>query len=98
MKNVKVYQLNENDVIAAETLDQAKEYFLNVTGMSSERAFSHYVAHEIPKGRKVQKKDSMHVDSMTEEEESMSDIIKKHWKGEPFLVAFYHESNIEAAR
>lgn len=80
LENVKVYQLNENDGVAAESLEQAKEYYSKMTGLSDEDAFYDYTAQEIPLDQEMWKDESM------TEKETLSDVVKEHWKGKPFIA------------
>lgn len=48
LENVKVFQVNEYDGVAATTLEQAKDWYMKVTGLNEEDAFYDYEASELP--------------------------------------------------
>lgn len=80
MENVKVYQLNEIDAVAAESLEQAKNFYLKETGLSEEDAFYDFepvvflLDHEI------------WVDETKTRKQPLEELVKEFWKGEPFLA------------
>ncbi|PGQ88245.1 hypothetical protein [Priestia megaterium] len=81
-KDVKVFQLNEADAVAAYTLESAKEWYLQHTGLSAKDAFEDYEAEEISKDYKVY---------LTEENLELGKIkvqkiVEHFWKGTPFIV------------
>ena len=80
MENVKVYQLNEYDGVAAESLDQAKEWYLKATGLSEDDAFYDYEASELPLEFEVWE------DESRQKKESLKSVVEEFWKGEPFLA------------
>lgn len=80
MENVKVYQLNEYDGVFAETLEQAKEYYLKITGLSEEDAFYDYEASELPLDFEVWE------DESRQKKQSLKSVAEEFWKGEPFLA------------
>lgn len=84
MDNVKVYQLNEYDGVAAESLEQAKDWYMEVTGLNVEDAFDDYETEEIPLSYKVWE------DESRTNKQTLESIIAEQWEGKPF-IAFCQE-------
>ena len=80
MENVKVYRLNEYDGVAAETLEQAKEWYLEMTGFIEEEAFDEDEIGELPMDYEVYRDESL------QHKQSLKSVIEDRWKGEPFLA------------
>lgn len=80
MENVKVFQLNETDGVAAENLEQAKAWYLDMTGLNEEDAFYDYEATEFPLTYKVWE------DETRKRKQSLREVIAELWEGEPFIA------------
>lgn len=80
MENVKVYQLNEYDAVAAESLEQAKEYYRKETGLSDEEAFYDFEPTELPLDFEA------YTDETRSSKEALISVIKEYWKGKPFIA------------
>lgn len=80
MENVKVYRLNEYDGVAAVSLEQAKEYYLKMTGLSEEDAFDDYVPTEVPLDFKINE------DETKQHKQTLKSIVDEFWEGSPFLA------------
>ncbi|BAQ11466.1 hypothetical protein OXB_2996 [Bacillus sp. OxB-1] len=80
MESVKVFQLNEYDAVAAESLEQAKNYYRKETGLSDDDAFYDYEPTELP----------LDFEAWTDEtrtsKETLRSVVKEHWKGKPFIA------------
>ncbi|WP_258831482.1 hypothetical protein [Peribacillus frigoritolerans] len=79
LDDVKAFQLNDDDTVAAFTLEEAKVHYKRITGLDDEDAFRE------PTERSL--------DAMIWEDEHMKnkisirEAIKMYWEGEPFIVA-----------
>lgn len=80
MENVKVYQLNEYDTVAAESLEQAKDFYRKETGLSDEEAFYDFESTELPLEHKV------YTDESCKTMQPLKTVIEEYWKGEPFIA------------
>lgn len=77
---VKVFQLNEYDAVAAFSLEEAKEWYKDYTGLSADEAFYDYEAHEILGEEKI------YEDENREEMVSVNKIVEAYWQGSPFIA------------
>lgn len=80
MENVKVYQLNEYDTVAAESLEQAKDFYQKEIGLSNEDAFYDFEPNEVPLDHKV------YTDESCTEMQTLKSIVDEYWKGKPFIA------------
>lgn len=80
MENVKVFQLNETDGVAAKSLERAKEWYLKVTGLNEEDAFYDYEATEFPLTYEIWE------DESKQKKQTLQSVIEELWKGEPFIA------------
>lgn len=80
MAKVKVFQLNEWDGVAAESLEQAKDWYLKTTGLNEEDAFDDYEANELPLTFE------MWEDETRSKKQTLQSEIEKSWEGKPFLI------------
>ena len=78
--NVKVFRLNECDAVAAETVEQAKEWYLEKTGLSEEDAFYGEEPVEVPLSYEIWE------DENRLKKQALKDVITESWKGEPFIA------------
>lgn len=80
LKDVKVFQLNESDAVAAESIEDAKEFYLKTTGLSEDDAF--YGEEPV----------ELSLDGLYWEDETrvrkvtLSDMLVKDWKGTPYII------------
>lgn len=79
MAEVQVFQMNECDAVAAKSEEQAKEFYLKVTGLPEDEAFSEEVT-VIPMDKKVWNDETM------ESKITLDSIVGEMWKGEPFIA------------
>lgn len=80
MENVKVYQLNENDGVAATSLAKAKAYYSEMTGLNDEDAYYDFEAKEVPLSMETWTDETM------KNKETLHDIVQECWKGKPFIA------------
>ena len=80
MENVKVFRLNECDGVAAKTLEQAKEYYMEATGLNEEDAFYDYEATEFPLTHEIWE------DESETKKQTLQEVVDEFWKGEPFIA------------
>lgn len=80
MENVKVYQLNEYDSVAAESLEQAKDYYRKETGLGDEDAFYDFVPYERSLDEEV------YTDETCTDMQSLKSVVEEYWKGMPFVA------------
>ena len=80
MENVKVYQLNEYDAVAAETLEDAKDFYRATTGLSDEDAFYDYEPAEYPLDYQIWE------DETKTKKQPLKEVVAEYWKGKPFIA------------
>jgi hypothetical protein len=79
LQDVKAFQLNDDDTVAAYTLEEAKKYYQKITGLDDEDAFRDPCERSL--------------DAMIWEDEHMKnkisirEAIQIYWEGEPFIIA-----------
>ena len=81
-KDVKVFQLNESDAVAAYTLESAKEWYLQHTGMSAQDAFYDYEAEEVSNDYKI----FLTEENLEHGKIEVGKIVRLYWEGTPFVV------------
>ena len=80
LKDVKAFRLNEDDAIAAYSMEEAKAWYMELTGLNDEEAFYDFEPEEL------------NLDEMIWEDESMKNklsiqqAIERYWDNEPFIV------------
>lgn len=79
MAEVKVFKLNEYDAVAAKTEKQAKDFYLQLTGLSENEAFPDGIAI-IPLDTRVW------ADETLESKVTVQSIVEQRWMGEPFIA------------
>lgn len=81
LQDVKVFWLCECDAVAAYSLDEARTYYKNLTGLSDEEL---YTDEEV----EIEKMDANIRE--TEDEDSkmitVQEIVNRYWEGEPFIA------------
>lgn len=80
MENVKVFQLNETEGVAAGSLAQAKEWYLEITGLNEEDAFYDYEATELPLTYEIWE------DESKKKKQTLRSVIVELWIGVPFIA------------
>jgi len=75
---VRVYRLNEYDAVAAKSEEQAKEFYLKLTGLDEEEAFEDVSI--VPMDYMVW------TDDTRTSKISIKDLIENEWEGEPFIA------------
>lgn len=78
--DVKPFQVNEGDTVAAFTLEEAKQFYKKVTGLNDEDAFYDFEAEERSLDELIWEDESM------ESKISIKQAIEMYWDGEPFIV------------
>lgn len=79
-KDVKVFEVNECEAVAAHTLEEAKAWYLKEYQMDETEAFYDHEAQEITKDKLVWN------DEGRTQKISVGEIVDLHWKGKPFVV------------
>lgn len=79
MAEVKVFQINEYDAVAAKTEEQAKEHYLQVTGLDEDEAFLDEIT-VVSLDKRVWADESM------ESKVAIKNIVEDRWMGEPFIA------------
>jgi hypothetical protein len=79
-KDVKAFELNECDVVAAHTLGEAKTWYMEEYSMDAEEAFYDHKPQEITKDKLVWD------DEERTRKISVGEIIDLYWEGKPFVV------------
>lgn len=79
-KDVKVFEVNECEAVAAHTLEEAKAWYLQEYEMDELDAFYDHKAQEISKDKLVW------YDEERTRKVSVGEIVDLHWNGKPFLV------------
>lgn len=77
---VYVYRLCDCDAVAAHSLEDAIEWYKNLTGLTDDELYDYEDMELIEHSHKV---------NASEDEEgliSVREILEKHWKGEPFIA------------
>jgi hypothetical protein len=77
--NIKAFKLNEVDTIAAPTLQEAKDWYLDNSGFTEEEAFEDI--HEVNLDTKIWDNERM------TKKISIREAISRYWKGKPFIVS-----------
>lgn len=80
VRDVKVFMLNEADAVAAESLEDAKAWYLKNVIMDVGVAFMDYEAHEVELTYAVWQ------DDKKTKKEVLSDLILEFWQGVPFII------------
>lgn len=80
VRDVRVFQVNESDAVAAESLEDAKDWYMQEHNMSAEDAFYDYEANEVPLTHAVWQ------DENRTKKEVLSDLILEFWQGVPFRI------------
>lgn len=78
--NVKVFQLNECDAVAAFSLEDAKEWYMRETGLDAKEAFYDYEAEEISLDKLIWEDETM------KNKISVAQVIEDFWQGVPFIA------------
>ena len=81
--NVKVFQLNECDAVAAFSLEEAKGWYMKETGLNAKEAFYDYEAEEVPLNTMIWE------DEVKTNEIPVSQILEEWWSGKPFIAISY---------
>lgn len=79
MSEVKVFQINEYDAVAAKYEEEAKQFYLKLTGLPENEAFPEEIT-VVPLDTQVW------ADETLENKISLSTILESQWSGEPFLA------------
>lgn len=78
--NMKAFQINESDTVAAYTLEEAKQYYRKITGLSDDDAFYDYEARECSLDELIWD------DEERTKQKTLREAIDQYWEGEPFIV------------
>lgn len=80
LENVKVFQVNDYDGVAAESVEEAKACYLKETGLDEEEAFEGYDAKEIPLDHKIFE------DESGTNKQSLKQALAEGWTGKPYII------------
>lgn len=80
VKDVKVFELNECDAVAAYTLEDAIEWYTDYTGIEKQELYSGDDVQEIDRSHSIWE------DELMEERTTVGKIIDDQFDGEPFIV------------
>lgn len=80
LQDVHVFQVCECDAVAAYSLEEAFEWYKQLTGLESEELYAHDDV-EI-----VDKTIAVWADEYREEKITVDEIINTYWNGEPFIA------------
>ena len=79
-KRIRVWQVCECDSVAAETLEEARAWYKNQTGLDDDELYDPEEVEVVSPSYKVRKseKDSELI--------SVKEIVEEHWLSEPMIV------------
>lgn len=77
---IRVYQVCECDSVAAETLEEARTWYKEITGFDDDELYDPEEVEIVSPSYKVRKSEE---DS---ELISVKEIVEEHWLGEPMIV------------
>lgn len=80
LRDVHVYQICECDAVAAYSLEEAKSFYTELTGVKEAELYSDDEVEIIPPEYMV--RNSEDNDKLI----SIQEILDDHWEGEPFIV------------
>lgn len=78
-KEVQVYQLCECDAVAAYSLEEARKWYMDLTGLDHNELYSDEEVEIVPMERKVWDEEQHHYVTVRE-------IVETEFKGSPILV------------
>lgn len=78
--NVKVFQLNECDAVAAETVKEAQKWYMEITGLSEQEAFYGEEPKEVSLTHEIWQ------DETRKKKEVLKDVLEELWEGKPFII------------
>jgi hypothetical protein len=80
LKNIKVFEVCECDAVAAESKEEAINWYMEQTGLDREDLYSNDVIVEVSEHLEVWEDEDM------KEKISVADIVRKYWFDGPFIV------------
>lgn len=80
LSNVYVYQLCEDDAVAAYSLEEAKEWYKELTGLSDDELYSDDDVEVIDMSKEVWN------DECLTTKTTVREIVNTYWDGEPFIA------------
>ncbi|MCY7484413.1 hypothetical protein [Paenibacillus alvei] len=80
LKDVHVYQLCECDAVAAYSLEEAKAWYLELTGISDGVLYPDWEIEIVPQDVKVYESED------SSKRITLREIIETYFNGEPFIV------------
>lgn len=80
LKDMKAFQVNEYDTVAAYSLEEAKTFYLKHTGMDEKEAFYDFEAEERSLDEMIWE------DETRQSKQSIKQVIQEYWDGSPFIV------------
>ncbi|UYG93204.1 hypothetical protein [Cytobacillus firmus] len=81
LKDVHVFQVCECDAVAGYSLDEAIEWYKNLTGLEDDELYFYEDVETIPFDYKVRKSED-EPDVLI----SVGEIVETYWEGKPFIV------------
>ncbi|WP_438498048.1 hypothetical protein [Paenibacillus sp. IHBB 3054] len=80
LQDVYVYQICECDAVAAYSVEEAKSFYTELTGVKDDELYADDDVEIISPESKVRNSEE------DDELISIQEILEKHWEGEPFIV------------
>ncbi|MFA9459103.1 hypothetical protein ACERJO_20470 [Halalkalibacter sp. AB-rgal2] len=80
LEDVQVFQLCECDAVASYSLDGAKAYYKELTGLSDEELYSDDEVEIVSFDKKVRKRED------DDELITVREIVEAYWDGNPFIA------------
>ena len=78
---VNVYRLCECDSVAAHTLEEARNWYKETTGLSDDELYTDEEVEVLPPSYMVHNDEKGGPDMI-----SIGEIVQEYWKGEPFIA------------
>lgn len=79
-KEIRVYQLTEDDAVAAEWDTDAVEWYKNLTGLEDDEINSPEDVELVDLDKVILKGEG------TDETTTVREVVKEYWTGEPFIA------------
>lgn len=79
---VSVYQISEDEAVAAKSVSEAKQWYKSLTGYKDDQLLSD---REV---RRLDLNGVYYIDSDKVEKRLLKDVIEKDWEGEPFVAIY----------
>lgn len=80
IEGVKVWRVCEIEAVAANSFNDAREWYKKVTGLSDDDLYTEEDASEIPFEYEIRESED------NSEMTTVGKVVKQNWKGEPFVA------------